>query len=150
MLDNGKVKVAVFAALTTLSVLLFIQAFIFPVVDEAVFYLQFAIEYYLAPVGPLHYSIHNRDNVTHTVYIEISKAESEEVIYKANHTIGPKGWIRSEPITDEPGKYRVKVVVDGKAKDEKCICIKKFTGGVHVEINRLDGNLTVYISQGTA
>ncbi len=148
-MPNEKIRIIFATALTTLVVLLLVQTFVFPVIDEVVFYLQFAIEYSLAPVGPLDYTIYNRDNATHTVHIEISRAESEEVIYRASHTLGPGEWIRSKPITDEPGRYRVRVVVDGKIEDERCICIQKFTGGAIVEIERLDGRLTVHITQGT-
>ncbi len=145
MAGSRKTKIA-FAALVTLCVLLYIQAFIFPILT----YVLFVWYEYSAPVGPLDYAIYNRDNATHAVYIEISRAEIGELIYRANHTLGPGEWTRSKPITDEPGRYRVKAIVDGKIEDERCICIQKFTGGAIVEVRRIDGNVTVYITQGAA
>lgn len=146
---SKKLKI-VLATLTVLTILLFIQTFIFPVLTYVVGYILVSIEYHLAPVGPLDYSIHNKDNASHQVYIEIAKAESGEIIYKANHTIGPKERIHSKPITNEAGRYRVKVVVDGKIKDERCLCIERLTGGAAIDIERLNGKLIVRISQYTA
>jgi hypothetical protein len=59
-------------------------------------------------VEPLDYSIRNKDNANHSIYIEIAKAESGEVIYKANHTVGPRELINSKPITDKPGSTELR------------------------------------------
>ena len=66
-----KTKIALIL-LATLTTLLFIQAFIFPIIDIALFYVLFKIEEHYAPVE-LYYSIINRDNATHTVYVEVSE-----------------------------------------------------------------------------
>ncbi|WP_202320663.1 hypothetical protein [Archaeoglobus neptunius] len=100
---NERIKIT----LVAFTVLPVIQILIFPVLTYVVGYILVSIEYYTAPVGPLDYSIHNRDNASHTVYIEIAKAGSGEIIYRANHTVGPKEWIDSKPITNEAGRYRV-------------------------------------------
>ncbi len=145
-MGSEKIKIV----LAVVTVLLLIQVFIFPVLTYVVGYILVSIEYYTAPVGPLDYTIYNKDNASHTVYIEIAKAKSGEIIYKANHTIGPKEWIHSKPITNEAGRYRVEVVVDGKVKDEKCLCIERLTGGAAIDIRRVNGKVTVHISQYTA
>ncbi|WP_269140591.1 hypothetical protein [Archaeoglobus neptunius] len=44
----------------------------------------------------------------------------------------------------------MKVVVDGKVKDERCLCIERLTGGAAIVIERLNGKLAVHISQLTA
>jgi len=142
-----KTKIAL-VLLATLTTLLFIQAFIFPIFDVALFYVLFKIEEHYAPVE-LYYSIINRDNATHTVYVEVSKADTGDVIYRANHTIGADDFVHSKPITREAGKYRVKVVMDGKIKKEKCVCVEKFTGGVHMMITRYNGKLDIRMAQGT-
>ena len=83
------------------------------------------------------------------VYIEITKIETGDIIYAANHTIEPGKIIRSKPITSEAGKYTVKVVMDGKIKREKPVCVEKFTEGVYMEIVRYNGKLDIDLVQST-
>lgn len=135
------------AMLIILLALLFTQAFVFPIIDMAIFYVLFTIEQHSAP-KELDCTILNKDDAAHVVSIEVSEIETNKIIYKANHTLQP-GKMVSKRIAKGEGKYRVKAVLDGKITKEREICLGSFGGSIVVIIDRHDGKLDFQITQGT-
>jgi len=101
------------------------------------FYFYFPI-YLIGPVMPLHFNLHNYDDVTeHNIKIEIFDLDNKS-IFKEIYNVGPNEEISSPEITKKKGEYIFNVILDDKITETFKVTVDYGRGDVWIDLYRKD------------
>lgn len=98
-------------------------------------------------MGPLKFSIYNRDNVTHAVTVEIFDSNNNS-LFEESYDALSKVYIQSPEITKKKGEYIFKVTLDNKIEETYTATVGTGWFDVAIYLYENDsGNKPIYITQ---
>ena len=85
------------------------------------------------PSEPLKFSIINKDNTTHNIYVEVVN-EYRTVIFAEEYEINPSEKIVTPIITKTKGRYLIRVTMDGTIVKENYVSVASGHGAFSITI----------------